>query len=149
MELLQTEIIYDQPSKEHYRVLKSLYSEIFTDADEGFFDQRFREKERFLTLVTFCKGKPVGFKIGYLYDEDTFYSWLGGVLPAFRKMGIADMLLRKQHALAKKMGFSRIRAKSMNRFKPMMILNLRSGFNITRVYTNATGQQKIVFEKEL
>ena len=37
----------------------------------------------------------------------------------------------------------------MNRFKPMMILNLKNGFSITKVYTNTKGQTKIVFEKQL
>jgi len=37
----------------------------------------------------------------------------------------------------------------MNSFKPMMILNLKNGFDIVSVYTNVTNQTKIVFEKEL
>jgi hypothetical protein len=37
----------------------------------------------------------------------------------------------------------------MNRFKPMMILNLKNGFDIVQVYTNDSGQTKVVFEKTL
>jgi len=42
-----------------------------------------------------------------------------------------------------------MRTKSMNRFKPMMILNMKSGFDITNIYTNDVGQTKIIFEKDL
>jgi len=37
----------------------------------------------------------------------------------------------------------------MNRFKSMMILNLKNGFDIKSVYTNEVGQTKVVFEKTL
>jgi hypothetical protein len=34
----------------------------------------------------------------------------------------------------------------MNRFKPMMILNLTKGFEITKVYTNSKGQRKLLLK---
>ncbi len=37
----------------------------------------------------------------------------------------------------------------MNRFKPMMIMNLKEGFDIKQVYTNDKGQTKIIFEKAI
>jgi len=37
----------------------------------------------------------------------------------------------------------------MNTFKPMMILNLKNGFDIVNIYTNTKGQTKIVFEKNI
>ena len=37
----------------------------------------------------------------------------------------------------------------MNQYKPMMILNLKRGFDIVDIYTNTKGQTKIIFEKEL
>jgi hypothetical protein len=37
----------------------------------------------------------------------------------------------------------------MNHFKGMLILNLKNGFDIKQVYTNDSGQTKIIFEKEI
>ena len=37
----------------------------------------------------------------------------------------------------------------MNQYKPMLILNIKNGFDIVQIYTNDSGQTKIVFEKEL
>lgn len=33
----------------------------------------------------YVAGDAAGFKPGYTLDEDSFYSWLGGVLPEYRK----------------------------------------------------------------
>jgi predicted GNAT superfamily acetyltransferase len=91
----------------------------------------------------------VGFKIGYRYNETTFYSWVGGVLLSYRQKGIAKHLAKLQEENVTTKRYSKMRTKSMNRFKPMMILNLKNGFNIVQVYTNDIGQTKVVFEKEL
>ena len=41
-----------------------------------------------MVLVAYINGKLAGFKIGYERDTDgSFYSWMGGVLPAFRGPG--------------------------------------------------------------
>ena len=36
-----------------------------------------------LILVAYIGARAVGFKVGY-QKEETFYSWMGGVLPEFR-----------------------------------------------------------------
>ena len=54
-------------------------------------DYRERIKDHLsLILVAYDKDIPVGFKIGYdRWEDGSFYSWLGGVLPAYRNQGIA------------------------------------------------------------
>ncbi len=54
-----------------------------------------------------------------------------------------------QEDYAKQNGYKILRTKSMNHFKPMMILNLKNGFDIVKFYTNDSNQTKIVFEKSL
>ena len=144
---LHFKFIEGTPNHKELQVLLLLYLEIFEDADENFFRQRFHEKERLLSLVVFKEEQPIGFKIGYHYDQETFYSWVGGVLRTFRNQGIAQRLAALQEQWAKKNGYIKLRTKSMNQYKPMMILNLKNGFDIKQVYTNAKRQTKIVFEK--
>lgn len=48
-----------------------------------------------LVLIAEENGLPVGFKLGYGADDGTLYSWLGGVLPAHRKIGLAQRLLER------------------------------------------------------
>ena len=125
------------------------YETLFDDAQPGFFIQRIEEKENVLSILCFKNDSLVGFKVGYQYDDQTFYSWVGGVLPSYRKQGIAQRLMELQHQSAAKSGYQKVRTKSMNRFKPMLILNLKNGFDIVQMYTNESGQTKIVFEKEI
>ncbi len=127
-----------------------LYQHIFNDADRDFFIGRFNNSYKcIITVLAYSKTTLVGFKIGYPKDENVFYSWIGGVHKEYRKLGIAQKLLNLQEDEVKKKGFKIIQTKSMNRFKPMMLLNLKNGFDIIRVYTNTKLQTKIVFEKAL
>lgn len=143
----QYQLIKGIPNKEELKHLLSLYTSIFEDAKTDFFKKRLNEKENVLSIIAFHKQKPIGFKIGYHYNKATFYSWVGGILPAYRKQGIAKELAKLQENWAKQQGYTKLRTKSMNNFKPMMILNLKNGFNIKQIYTNDSGQTKIVFEK--
>ena len=129
--------------------LLSLYAALFADAKLDFFVDRIQSKEDLIINLCYDSDDLVGFKVGYRYNENTFYSWVGGVLSDYRKRGIAQQLMEDQHQKAKEKGFIKVRTKSMNRFKPMMILNLKNGFEIVQVYTNESQQMKIVFEKSL
>lgn len=137
------------PTSQELNMLLKLYADIFEDAKLDFFTDRIHQKENVLILVAFDGDTPIGFKVGYRYDTTTFYSWVGGVLSAYRKQGVAQQLLELQHVWAQHNGFQKIRTKSMNRFKPMLILNLKNGFDIVQVYTNDRQQTKIIFEKNL
>ena len=126
-----------------------LYNLLFDDANSEFFAERLNSKDDVIINLCYKDNILIGFKIGYRYNETTFYSWVGGVIEQERNKGIAKNLMLVQHQTAKEKGYQRIRTKSMNRFKPMMILNLKNGFDIVQVYTNDSGQTKIVFEKDL
>jgi predicted GNAT superfamily acetyltransferase len=140
-------IIEAIPDENSIEELILLYAELFNDANIKFLKQRFQDKESLVTILAYFENTLVGFKIGYRYNEITFYSWLGGVKQNFRKQGIANQVLHLQEQKAKENNYKKLRTKSMNRFKPMLILNLKNGFDIVEVYTNDSNQTKIVFEK--
>ena len=129
--------------------LVELYETIFDDADIVFFKKRMTEHPDLLSILVYNKEQLIGFKIGYRYDKDTFYSWIGGVKRSFRQNGIATVLAEMQEQNVKQRGYLKIRTKSMNRFKSMMVFNINNGFDIIQVYTNKKGQTKIIFEKSL
>ena len=141
--------IEGQPDPLDISKITKLYSEIFTDADIEFFKQRTSAHLDIYTILAFDNDNLISFKIGYPYNKTTFYSWIGGVKSTYRNQGIASSLAKFQEDFAKKGGFEKLRTKSMNTFKPMMILNLKNGFDIVKFYTNTKGQTKIVFEKNL
>lgn len=138
-----------QPSENLLEDILVVYKSIFDDYKLDFFKNRIHQKEDLLIVLCFQQEQLAGFKIGYRYNDTTFYSWVGGVLPEFRQQGIAKRLAQLQEQKVIEKGYLKMRTKSMNRFKPMMILNLKNSFNIVQVYTNEKGQTKVVFEKNI
>ena len=52
-----------------------------------------RYAEDHISLTALAGEKPAGFKIGYdRFKDGSFYSWMGGVLPQYRKQGVASSL---------------------------------------------------------
>ncbi len=85
---------------------------------------------------------PVAFKLGYALDDATFYSWLGGVHPTYRGLGIAHELMTTQHDWCVRRA-SRRSPPIENRWRTQVILNMKHGFDI--VGTDAKSG-KILFE---
>lgn len=85
-----------------------------------------------ISLVAKSGDTVAGFKTGYM-DGGELYSWVGGVLPAFRRMGIAQMLANEQERRVRSAGVSRIRMKTRNRFTGMLQFALGNGFYIAHV----------------
>ena len=137
------------PGADLLRELSKLYIQLFDDADLDFFKKRIRAHEDIFTVIARNEGQLIGFKMGYPILDNTFYSWIGGVIMPFRNKGIANRLAQIQEDWVKENKFAVLKTKSMNRFKPMMMLNLKRGFDITKVYTNEKGQTKIVFRKSI
>lgn len=112
-------------------------------------EEKLAEKENLIIFVACDRERVVGFKIGYKYSSDTFYSWLGGVHTDYRGNGIASELMRRQHALIKSLGYINVRTISRNIKREMLILNIKFGFNVIETFVSEKGKHKIVLEKEL
>lgn len=84
-------------------------------------------------LVAESTNGLLGFKVGYEESAEVFYSWLGGVLFEGRGQGVATELLYEQERWAQGRGYKQIRVKSRNRFRAMLILLLKEGYDIVDV----------------
>lgn len=94
---------------------------------------RERVNEGSLILISEADGHLTGFKIGYPVDDVEFYSWLGGVIPEFRELGFAQMMIEFQEQWSKEQGYKLLSVKSMNQFPSMLRLLVRNGYDIVRV----------------
>lgn len=102
-----------------------------------------------LILVAFAEERAIGFKVGY-EREDYFYSWMGGVLPGFRKLGVAKALADVQENWAKNRGYTTITFKTHNSHKGMLIFALKNGFDIIGFEPKSTTpQHRILLRKQL
>lgn len=86
-----------------------------------------------LLLVAEEAGVLLGFKIGYELDENTFYSWFGGVLPIARNKGVAQAQLDTQEQWVKQQGYQQLKVKSRNLFPAMLRLLLKNGYLIEKL----------------
>lgn len=107
-------------------------------------------KHNISIFIAYHNNNPVAYKVAFERSKRIYYSWIGGVDPKFRKMGIAKALMEKQHNLASGLGYGIVCTQTDNNFKPMIILNLESGFDIRGTITS-TGDDHvtIIMEKEL
>ena len=103
-----------------------------------------------LILIARVNGELAGYKMGYELSSSTFYSWLGGVTPMFRRNGVATELRMFQELWAKEAGYCEIAVKSMNRFPAMLNLLISSGYTIYGYEQgSAKANGKVLFFKTL
>src|SRR5688572_5920035 len=102
-----------------------------------------------LILTAHDGNKPIAFKIGYERDN-RFYSWLGGVIPSHRSLGVAGKLADRQEEWAKQQGYTSVWMKTRNRFPTMLLMAVRLGFRIIAIDTRyKITEHRIVLEKSL
>lgn len=104
-----------------------------------------------LVLVAEVGGQLAGFKVGYEREKDgSFYSWMGGVLPAFRRHKLARKLAEQQESWAKARNYQCIRFKTRNRLKSMQIFALSRGFYLIGFLPYEDPQEsRLIFQKNL
>ena len=88
-------------------------------------------------MIAEIDGQPAGFKLGYQRQETVFYSWLGGVLPAFRRHGVAQALLAEQERWARAQGYRQLTVKTRNRFRAMLAMLLAHHYQIVQLERKA------------
>ncbi|MFP3322712.1 GNAT family N-acetyltransferase [Planococcus sp. SIMBA_160] len=136
-----------EPPKTLTEEITALHREIF--GGPGHWLEKLNRQEHALIHLALVDGHVAGYKIGYGLDGAKFYSWLGGVRPDCRKLGIASELMRRQHEDLKAMGYETVRTKTMNKWRSMLLLNIQTGFDVLKTEVDPRGQLKIVLEKKL
>ena len=151
-DLADTEVkVYRGFSEELLDSMHTLESGIFDDPwSRATLAGKCEHKHHLLGLIALVNGQPAAFKIGYEISSRLYYSWLGGVLPDMRHRGLALHLMDVQHQLAAQMGYQTVRTHTHNKFRQMLLLNIRYGFNVVGVINDrADGEPTIVLDKTL
>ena len=131
-----------------YELISDLYNEVFKPhVDAKFFKQRLQHHNS-LVMVAELDKRPVGFSCGYELRPSTFYSWLYGVLPDARRLGIATQLMDAEYAWVCDRGYEMIRLECYNNHRPMLVLAIKRGYNIVGTrWDSRTAENLVVFEK--
>lgn len=109
------------------------------------------DREHLLMLLASVDGEPAGFKVGYRESRYVFYSAKGGVLPEYRRGGIARLLLCAMMDEVRPHGYARFAFDTFpNRHPGMTVLALAEGFRLTKAdYNAAYRDYRLRFEKAL
>jgi len=132
-------------------LLAELYNEVFSPGqDAAFFTRRFRGRHNVSILLAMLEDRHVGFVVGFELTPTTYFSWLCGVLPDFRRQGIATQLMQGESAWAKDNEYQILRFECQNQHRPMLHAAITEGFDLIGVrWDTATGNNVVIFEKEL
>lgn len=108
-------------------------------------------RDDLMVLLATVDGEPAGFKIGYRENRLVYYSAKGGVMPQFRRRGIARALLYEMIERATANDYRRFAFDTFpNRHPGMAILALNEGFRVTRADFNPTYRDyRLRFELDL
>ena len=89
-----------------------------------------------LSLIAFVDKKPAGFKVGYdRFKDGSFYSWMGGVLPQFRRQRVAYTLADEQEGWVRERGYTVIRLKTWKKHQAMLEFCIQREFVIIEEIT--------------
>jgi len=132
-------------------LISSLYNDVFTPpTEEAFFARRFRGRMNVSMLVAIVERQHVGFIIGFELMPSTYFCWLCGVVPDFRRAGIATQLMQGQQAWARDHDYALMRFECQNQHRPMMHAAITEGYDLVGIrWDSVTANNMVIFEKEL
>ncbi|GAB2792111.1 GNAT family N-acetyltransferase [Rhabdobacter roseus] len=145
--MIHYELHTGQVPTDRLDALFDLHFQLFSGDRREDLEAEMAAMPQLLVLLALDKELLVGYKLGHPRKPGHFYSWLGGVHPNYRQRGIASTLMQRQHAWCREQGYHTIRTQTMNRWRAMLILNLRHGFDIVGLISRA--EPVLILEKKL
>lgn len=132
-------------------VIVDLYNQMFRPTREiEFFRRRYLGRYNELLLIASLDERPVGFFLGFELKPSVYFSWLFGVLPEFRRVGVASQLMDAVHHWVAEHGYASIRLECQNQHRPIMHMAIAQGYDITGIrWDPDRGHNLVIFEKSL
>lgn len=130
--------------------LRDLHALVFShpEVSESALKSRLELQPKPLVLLAWHAHQLAAYKIGYERKQGHYYSWIGGVHPDFRRQGLAAELMIRQHDWCREQGYQTIRTHTKNKWRQMLILNIRHEFDIIGTLTDEYGEPKLILEKK-
>lgn len=118
--------------------------------DEEHFRNCVKGKKKLL-LVACLEGKPVGYLVSYDRDSDgSFYAWMGGVDPQYRRRGIMNALINHLETWCLREGYKTLKVKTRNNKREMLHLLVSNHFMFTEVISKENIEEnRVLLEKSL
>ncbi len=143
--------IIDIVGPEDLDEIVKLFNQIFRPARNAeFFNRRYQGRHNILQMVARIEERPVGFFLGFELKPDVFFSWFYGVLPDYRRQGIASQIIEAVHEWAREHDYQAIRFECYNQHRPMLHLGIALGYDIVGIRWDPDRSANLVlFQKTL
>ena len=143
--------IIDVVGPEDLPVIVRLYNQIYRPGrDEASFRRRYLGRHNILQMVAQVEGRPVGFFMGFELKPTTFFAWFYGVLPDFRRQGIATQLMEAVHDWAREHEYESVRLECHNSARSMLHLAIALDYIVAGIrWDPDRGDNLVIFEKTL
>ena len=123
--------VIEMVGPEDLPVIVQLYNQIFRPPrDVESFRRRYRGRYNILQLVARLQDRPVGFFLGFELKPTVFFAWFYGVLPDFRRSGIASQMIEAVHSWAKQNDYEAVRFECHNQHRAMLHLAISQEYDI-------------------
>ncbi|HYT91479.1 MAG TPA: GNAT family N-acetyltransferase [Gemmataceae bacterium] len=143
--------IIDLAGPEDLPLIVQLYNQIFRPSrDLDTFRRRFRGRYNILQLMARVDHREVGFFLGFELKPTVFFAWFYGVVPEYRRQGIASQMMDAVHSWATQHEYESIRFECHNQHRPMLHLAIALGYDIVGIrWDPDRGDNLVIFEKVL
>jgi GNAT superfamily N-acetyltransferase len=143
--------IIDLVGEEELPTIVELYNRIFRPhRDLESFRRRFLGRYNAIQLLARVQDRPVGFFLGFELKPTVYFGWFYGVIPEFRRQGIASQLMDAVHAWARQNDYESVRFECHNQHRPMLHLAIALGYDIVGIrWDPDRGDNLVIFEKVL
>ena len=143
--------VIDIVGPEDLPVIAKLFNQIFRPGrDVESFRRRFRGRYNCLHMIARIKDTPVGFFLGFELKPGVYFCWFFGVLPEYRRQGIASQLMEAVHDWARQNDYESIRFECHNQHRPMLHLAIAKEYDIVGMrWDPDRGDNLVIFEKSL
>src|SRR5688500_17731408 len=126
--------IIDIVGQDDLPVIIDLYNQIYRPAkDAESFRRRFRGRYNILRMIARIQDRPVGFFLGAGLKPAPLLGRFYGVLPDFRRQGIASQLMDAVHEWAKDHEYESVRMECHNSARAMMHLSIQMNYTIAGI----------------
>lgn len=122
----------------------------FDPHTKEFFEERYKNKDT-LIIAAYVDDQPAGYLVGYdRFADGSFYCWMVGVNPLFRKKGVLKALMNYQEKWARKRKYTKIKIKTRNKLREMLSYLVKYGFYFVEVIQYpSTEDNRILLEKNI
>ncbi len=143
--------IIDMVGPDETPLIADLYNQIFRPTrDVESFHRRYRGRYNVLQLIARVDGNPVGLFLGFELKPTVYFAWFYGVVPDYRRQGIASQLMDAVHSWAKQNDYESIRMECHNQHRPVLHLAIALGYDIVGIrWDPDRGDNLVIFEKSL